>query len=125
MVFEKARELAQLLIDTKESQRLQQAKAAFESDAAAKAQMEAYKDFQKDIQTQMENGMLTREEFMEASKDLRMLGRELKKNAIIGELIEAENQFNQLINQTVDLIRYTITGEEPKKGCGGGCGGCH
>ncbi len=126
MIFEKTRELAQLIHETEEAGRLQVAKAAFEIDTKANHTMNEYKEYQQNLQLKMEAGIMSKEEFHESTKKLRVMGNELKENDVIRELLEAENSFNHLVNQVLDILKYSITGEESAgKGCGGSCGGCH
>ena len=51
------------------------------------------------------------------------MAEELKSQPVIGELINAENKFNNLANQVMDILRQTITGDD-ESSCGGNCSGC-
>lgn len=123
--FDKARELADLIIQSEESLRLADARAAYRSDTEAVAKMQEYTAYQSEVQTVMKNGEMNSEQFKEATKKMTEMGAELKSDPVIGELIKCENEFNSFVNQIIDVLKATITGvvNDCDKNCGG-CKGC-
>lgn len=124
-VYEKARELGNMILETDEYKRLSGARYVYDSDEQAQRDMAEYSSYSESIRKKMEAGSLSEEEFNEASKKLRSKGEELKKQKVIGELIEAETSFNMLVNQIMDILKATITGQSDCDcGCSGSCGSC-
>ncbi len=127
-VYGKARELGNLILSSEQSLRLSDAKYAYENDEQSRNQLEEYKAYQNEIQCNLENGLITPEDFKEASKKLTDLGATLKKHPIIGELIASETAFNTLVNEVMAILKATITGQEDN-GCsscsGKSCDSCH
>lgn len=122
-VFEMARELGNMLKETQEYKRLSGARYIFDGDEEAKRSMSDYVNLRDSIKMRMESGNFSKEDFEEESKKLNKMAEELKKQPVIGELINAENRFNSLANQVMDILRQTITGDE-EGSCGGNCSGC-
>lgn len=55
---------------------------------------------------------------------------ELKKNPVINDMVQAESEFNTVINRVMNIFQSTITGECDDEECGctgscSSCGGCH
>ena len=121
--FEKARELGTLILESEESKVLADAGAAFEADADAKAKLEGYKDARVAAQEKMAAGELSQEEITAESQKLSEMAMELQKDPIIAGLIFAEDNFNTLVAQVMNVLRATMSGM-PEDNCGGSCASC-
>ena len=122
--FEKARELGTLILESEESKQLADAGAAFDADAGAKARFEEYKDQRIAIQEKMAANELSPEEITKESQKLNEMAMELQKDPIIAGLIFAEDNFNTLVSQIMNILRATMSGTAPEANCGGGCSSC-
>lgn len=124
-IYDKARELGELILSTEESKRLSDARNAFDNDEEAQKVLFDYTNYRENLQLQIETGAADKQEFKDATKILNEKIQEVKKHPIINEMIKAENDFNSIINQVVDILKATATGESPSGGCSsGGCSGC-
>lgn len=126
-VFEMARELGNMLKETEEYKRLSGARYIFDGDEESKKSMSAYVNLRDSIKMKMESGDFSKEDFEDEYRKLNKMAEELKIHPVIGELIKAENKFNSLANQVMDILKQTITNDE-ESSCGGNCsscGGCH
>ncbi|MCT4612995.1 MAG: YlbF family regulator [Clostridia bacterium] len=131
MLFEKAKEVGELLVESNEYKSLREAKDNFMANEAAMKEMDDYQNFQEDIQARMMNGELEEEAFKAEVEKLKDMGLKLKENKAINDLVNAESDFNDILNQVLAVIRATIGGDELEEGCGhdhghdhGDCGGC-
>lgn len=126
--FEKARELAELILKSEESIRLADARAAYLATPDAIGKMQEYTAYQAEVQTSMKNGSMDEDAFKTATKKMTEMAVELKKDEVIGELVASENEFNYFVNQIMDVLKVTITGESKGENCSpdncGGCSGC-
>ena len=119
-IYELARALGNEILNTEETKRMLRAKDSYESSAEAMELMRRYELVQQEYQGLM-NGGGEQVDMQEKAKNLMALTDELRNHAVIGELIEAENDFNQLLNSVFTLVTSTIAGEDGATGCQGGC----
>lgn len=128
-VYDEARKLGELILKTEQSKRLSDARNMFDNDEEAQRILFEYTDYRDIVQSQMKSSDVNEEEFKNATKVLNEKVEELKKHSIIGELVKAESDFNALVNQTMSILKATITGESPSGNCPSsgcsGCNGCH
>ena len=125
--FEKARELGELILQSEQSARLNAAREAYNNDSEATKKLEEYSKYQNDVNSSISQGAMSQEEFQLATKRLTEWGSELKQDAVIGELVTAENEFGAFVNSVMNVMKITITGEAEScssEGCAG-CSGCH
>lgn len=124
--FEKARELGELIIQSEESINVVDARTVFSEQPEAVAKMNEYNAYQRDVQTAMESGAMDETAFKAATKRMTEMAAELKSDAVIGALVKAENEFNYFVNQIMNVLKVTITGDTGECGgdCEGGCSGC-
>ena len=116
---EKARELGQLILESEQSKALAAAKEAFHADPEAQPRMDVYNAYLANVQTAIDSGAATDEQYATMQKRMAEMVAELKAYPVIGALVTAENEFNFFVNQIMTILKVTITGEEP-----GGCAGC-
>lgn len=108
--YDMARELGTEILRTQEYAQLKAATAVFnESDEAGKRLDAYYKLRQK-------GESLT-------DPELEDMAEKLINDPEIGPMIEAQNEFNDLVNTVMDILRAMITGEMPE-GCGKSCDSC-
>lgn len=127
--FERTREYGKLLLESEKGKILEKAREEFFGNEEAVRSMEEFKAYQTNINESILQNVLTKEEKEIATRNVKELAEELKKNNLIGGLLQAENDFNEFINSQMDVLKATITGkvEEEKsdmRACKGGCKGC-
>jgi len=126
--FEKAKELGELILASEASKDMADAQAVFRADADAVAALDKYKALSEHVHQQMSSGELSQDEFRAATEEINQMGAELKKQPVIGALVDAENEYNAFVNTIMGVLKSTLTGKEGcgshKDGCGGGCSGC-
>ncbi len=126
-LFEQARNLAENLLETNEGKRYQEAKYIFEGDDESVQKLQEYGKMRQDFQMRMQRGE-TGEAFEEAREELNKMIAEIKENEIITNLFKAEEQFNIMVSNVMEIFNATLIGETEESGggcCGsGGCGGC-
>ncbi len=126
--YEKARELGELILQSDKAALLNEARKAFDAEPSAKVKLDEYSKYQKDVQESAAKGVMTQEEFNIATQRMAEMVSELKKDAVIGALIFAENEFGSFVNNVLNVLKATITGEMPAEescsGCSGSEGGC-
>ena len=105
VIFEKARELGELIRESEQSVRLADAKTAFESDPEAVRKLAMFREAENSGQQQGD------------------VAAALKREPVIGELIEAEDAYHALLDQTVDVLRMTVLGDAADDHGAGPCGG--
>ena len=127
-IFEKARELGEMLLQTEESKRFENAREAFLADDEAVNLFGEFKEMQTELQDRTSKGLLAGTEYESGIEKVSQKLEDIKTHQQIGGLYEAESEFYGLVNQTLSIIQATVSGET-EGGCGGhcasGCGGCN
>ncbi len=125
---DKAKDLANLILESEQSKLLSEASATFKANDAAQAKMEEYNKYRVDVQKSMQTPGLSKEEISLMTQKLTEMTTELKQDPIIGALVFAENEFNGFVNNVMSVLKNTIMGieEEEKKSCSSsnGCSSC-
>lgn len=125
-VYEKARELGEMILETKEGKRYYDAKYVYDGDDDAKKALMEYSQFKSILQNKVHEGNLSEEEFKEELSKLNKIGEKAQQNPVVSELMSAEGEFNRLVNSVFDILKGTVTKSDG--GCSGSCsscGGCH
>ncbi len=128
--FDKARELAEMLLDSAQGKKMTDARYIFESDEDAKAQLLNYTNYMQAVQMRVGEGNLSQEEINKESDKLREMRSKLQENPVINDMVAAESDFNMFVNHVMSVFQATLQGD-PEGGDGGctgscsTCGGCH
>lgn len=128
-VFEKARELAQMLLESEQGKKMYDARFIFENNEEAKAQLLNYTNYKQAVQMRIDNGNLSQEEIDKESEKLSSMIKEMQANPVINDMVAAESDFNMFVNHVMSIFQATLQGDtEESSGCSGSCstcGGCH
>ncbi len=128
-VYEKARELGEMILETKEGKRLYDAKFIYGGDDDAKKVLTEYMMYRNILRSKAGDGSISEEELKSEIQKLNVLGEKAKENAVVKELMDAEDKFNTLVNSVLNILKETVLKEEEEsEGCTGSCsscGGCH
>ncbi|MCL2415260.1 MAG: YlbF family regulator [Defluviitaleaceae bacterium] len=124
-MFEKARELGQMILESEQSMRLADAKAALNEDENAKNAIEEINSYQGSLRIAIESGHLSREQMEKAQKRLSEMQSELAGYPVAKEFFNAQEDLDNLLKGVTFVIETIVKGGT---GCGGcnnhGCGGC-
>lgn len=128
-VFDKARELAQLLLESEQAKKMNDARYVFDGNEEAKAQLLNYTNYRQAVQMRIDNGDLSQEEMQKESDKISAMIKEMQANPVINDMVAAESDFNLYVNNVMSVFQATLQGDEcGEGGCSGSCstcGGCH
>lgn len=127
-VYEKARELGELMLESKEGKRLYDAKFVFEGDDDAKRLFAEYTRLDSITRAKMKEGNMSQDELAAEIDKLNKMGEKVLENSAAAELMKAREEFNGLVNTVLEILRETVLKDEGNSGCSGSCsscGGCH
>ena len=127
-VYDKARELGEMILETKEGKRLFDARFVFSGDDEAKKIMMEYNQFRSILQGKVNEGSISEEDFKVELAKLNQMGKKAEENPVVAELMASENEFNKLVGTVLDILKQTVLKDENSDGCTGSCsscGGCH
>ena len=96
-VYEKARELGEMILETKEGKRLYDAKFIYGGDDDAKKVLTEYMMYRNILRSKAGDGSISEEELKSEIQKLNVLGEKAKENAVVKELMDAEDKFNTLV----------------------------
>lgn len=123
-IFEKTRELGEMLRDSEEMKAYKEAEAAQQQDEASQEEMKKFNLSRINLARDMQNGKISREDAVEANNKAY---EELLKNApLIRDYVQAKERFDAVVNQVNNIINFYITGStgDCTHDCST-CGGCH
>lgn len=128
MIKEKATELGLALSNSEEFKRVQQAKAAMDSDAHVNSLMEQYTKKQEQMVAMLENEDSDGMTVSAIAKEIEDVQNELMGDPVFLEMMEAQNQFANVMNEVNTVISAYINlapeEENRSSGCSGDCSGC-
>ena len=128
MIKEKATELGLALSNSDEFKRVQQAKAAMDSDAHVNSLMEQYTKKQEQMVAMLENEDSDGMTVSAIAKEIEDVQSELMGDPVFIEMMEAQNQFANVMNEVNKIISAYINlapeEENQTSGCSGDCSGC-
>ena len=122
-LFQKSRELGELLIATDEYRKVQEAEAAFQQDELAQAKVAEFSGLQQEVQTLMQTPDPDQALIAEKAAALRDMQARLSEMPSIHAMNEAQTDFSKLLNQANQILRFIITGQVDE-GCTGSCATC-
>lgn len=128
MIKEKATELGLALSNSDEFKRVQQAKAAMDSDPHVQDLMKQYSAKQEQMISMLQNEDNDGITVSSIAKEIEDIQSELMADPVFTEMMEAQNQFANIMNEVNKVIgAYINLGEEEESrssGCSGDCSGC-
>ena len=122
-IFEKARELGEAIIESKEYKELKKAELEQEQDEEAMALLKEYSDLRTSLAEEIQKGDVKEEDMAKIRESLEQAYEKVTTNDRITAYINAQRAFQEIINQMNNIISFHITGELPS-GCSGSCSGC-
>ncbi|MDA8236064.1 MAG: YlbF family regulator [Clostridia bacterium] len=117
-IMEKARELADALADSSELANLRDAEVKMFNDSGAQVILDEFQGVQEKIHEAYNQGEEPDEGLKKQAKGIE---EKMKGNPNIASYIDAQQEFESLLQSVNTVISNAISGEEG--GCGPGCGG--
>jgi len=124
---EKARELGEFIRNSEQAMALSSARQGFAENPESQERMRVYTEMQASLQESVEKAQISEKQMELSTRKLFDMAGELKSDPVIVEMIRAENEYSQFVNQIMVILKMTITGEWiDNTGDAGlcGCGGC-
>ena len=122
-IFEKARELGQAIIESKEYKALKEAELNQENDEEALALLKEYSDVRRRLGEEIQKGDVSEERIAEIREELEEAYSKMTTNDTITAYINAQRTFQAVIDQMNNILSFHITGKMPG-GCSGNCSSC-
>lgn len=126
-IIEKARELGQMLADSKEMNAYNDSDAAMQSDEKSTTLMSEYKQLQIEM-VKLTRGGADTQAIEEVKLKLLNKQQEINEYPVTMNFLTAKANLEALMKRVNDILIYSITGEpqcsdDKCKSCGGGCRG--
>ncbi len=123
-IFEKTRELGEMIQESEQMKKAKDLEAKQQSDEEASALLKEFNLNRINLARDMQNGKITKEAAIEANN--KAFDDMCEKSQIIREYIAAKQEFDSLVQQVNQILNYYITGTDPNctHDCST-CGGCH
>jgi cell fate (sporulation/competence/biofilm development) regulator YlbF (YheA/YmcA/DUF963 family) len=123
-IFEKARELGEAIIESKEYKELKAAELAQENDEEAMALLKEYSEVRSRLAEEIQKGDVSEERIAEIREELEEAYQKMTTNDLITAYINAQRTFQAVIDQMNNILSFHITGQLPG-GCSGNCSSCN
>lgn len=126
-IFEKARELGEAIIESEEYKALKKAELEQEQDEEAMALLKEYSELRTSLAMEIQKGDVSEDEMASIREKLEDAYEKVTTNDHITAYINAQRDFQTVLDQMNQIITFHITGENPGA-CSGNCsscGGCH
>lgn len=104
----KAKELSDLLLSSVEAQMYNNAKRALMRNEEAEERLKEYYDIKEQVESNIFDGSYDDDEAEEANEILTKLYKDLKKDSSIGPLLYAQQQYNELVYEVIDILKNTL-----------------
>ena len=124
-IFEKAKELGELILHSDLRKRADEANKALTADETAVDLINGYNDKRQEKLAQFAEKQPTAEEAKEINEYLQSEFNKIAENPVIKEYIEANSEFENVLAQMDQIIKTAISGGQGCSGSCSTCGGCH
>ena len=123
-IFEKTRELGEMIQNCEEMKAYKDAAARQASDEATPEHMKEFNMNRLNLARDMQNGKISREDAIEANN--KAFEALCEKAPLVREYVDAKAKFDAVVNQVNSIINFYITGQtgDCTHDCST-CGGCH
>lgn len=123
-IFEKTRELGQMIQESEEMKRMKAADAAQLSDEEAQKLLQEFNLQRMNLARDMQEEKISKEEAVK--KNNEAFEKMVSESKTIKEYVEAKKAFDAVISKINGVLNFYITGQDPDctHNCST-CGGCH
>lgn len=123
-VMMKAQELAQAILDTGYYQKMQELEAQLSADETAAALIADFVEKRNAFEQLMRNEGAARSDFAAVGKAYADAQTALDENELVQQMREAQQKYNDLMENVNRILRLVVTGETEEGGCSGNCASC-
>ena len=127
-IFEKARELGQLIKDSDFKKKADETSKELEANEEAKKLIEGYNKLREEKMNELSGKQPTEEETEKLNKLFQEEFEKIAQNEVIKNYLDAARNYELMLSQMDSILKYFIVGEEHDHNCTGSCsscGGCH
>ena len=124
-IFEKAKEIGELIAHSEEKERAAEANRALTADTKAIDLINGYNDKRQKKMAEFADKQPTAEEAQQINEYLQGEFNKIAVNPVIREYIEANKAFEDMLNQMDQIIKGSISGGHSCGGSCSSCSGCH
>ena len=121
-IFEKAKELGDLIAQSDIKKRADEANRALTADSAAVDLINAYNDLRAEKMAAFQDHQPTADEAKEINEILQAEFNKMAENLTVREYIEANQAFERTLNIMDQILKNAISGGSG--GCSGSCSSC-
>ena len=123
-IFEKTRELGEMIENSEEMKRLKIAETLQAEDEEAQNLFGEFNLKRMNLAKDMQEGKISREEAVK--KNSEAFDEMVEKSELIKNYIDAKKEFDQMVSKINGILNYYITGQDPNctHNCST-CSGCH
>jgi len=123
-VMMKAQELAQAILDTGYYQKMQELENQLSADETATALIANFVEKRTAFEELMRNEGAGRGDFAAVGKAYAEAQTALDENELVQQMREAQQKYNDLMENVNRILRLVVTGETDEGGCSGNCASC-
>ena len=126
-IYEKAKELGELIRESEVKKRADETGKALLEDETAKGLIDNYNALREKKTEELKGQDLSKEQAQEVNDYFQAEFEKLAKNSIIKEYLDAARDYEMMLGQMDGILKHVIAGEQDSS-CGGSCstcGGCH
>lgn len=123
-VMMKAQELAQAILDTGYYQKMQELETQLTADETAAALVSDFVEKRNAFEQLMRTEGADRSAFAAAGKAYADAQAALDENDLVKQMREAQQKYNDLMENVNRILRLVVTGETEEGGCSGNCSSC-
>ncbi len=124
-IIEKAQELGQMIAESEERARVDEAGMKMNADEEAVELLRVYNENRKKATDKLRGTNPSKEELEEFKSYVDAEFKKIVDNKLISDYIEASRDFDNMVNQVNAVLSYFITGQESNDGgCSGNCSSC-
>ena len=124
-IIEKAQELGTMIADSEERVRMTNAADAMNANEEAVELLKTYNDNRKAATEKLRGTNPSKEDLQEFKAYVQAEFDKIAGNKLIAEYIEANKDFDNMVQQVNAVLSYFITGQESNEGgCSGNCSSC-
>ena len=127
-VMNKARELAEAILDSEVYRKMKDQENAVRKDPEAAKAMGDMIEKRQRVENVLSSANMDPNELAQASKEMEEAEQRMNGNAMIKELKDRRKDFQTMMDNVNKILRLVITGqvedESGAAGCSGNCSGC-
>lgn len=123
-IIEKAQELGKMIAESGEREKVNICEERMNADAEATELLRTYNENRKKAMEALRGKNPSKEELKEFHDYVQAEFEKIAKNTLIAEYIEANKNFDSMIQQVNAVLSYFITGKEQSGSCTGSCSSC-